>query len=70
MTFVMVVIPTIILGSFTGEMKPSRPSVLLLIVWGGLIMPIVSLVLFLSPNALFNMVTAEGEGGIQGQGSQ
>ena len=66
MTFVMVVIPTIILGSFTGEMKPSRPSVLLLIVWGGLIMPIVSLVLFLSPNALFNMVTAEGEGGIQG----
>ncbi len=64
MALVMIVIPTIILGSFTGEMKPSRPSVLLLILWGGIIMPIMSLVLFLSPEPLFTMVNLDG--GIQG----
>ena len=64
MAFVLVVIPTIVLGSFTGEMKPSRPSVFLLILWGVIILPITSLVLFFSPNPLFIMVTSEG--GIQG----
>lgn len=64
MSFVLIVIPTIILGSFTGDMKPSRPSVFLLIIWGEIIMPIFSLILFFSPNPLFIMVTSEG--GIQG----
>ncbi|MFW9794747.1 MAG: hypothetical protein ACFFEE_10620, partial [Candidatus Thorarchaeota archaeon] len=64
MALVLIVIPTIILGSFTGELKPSRPSVLLLILWGTVIMPIISLVLFFSPDPLFIMVTSEG--GIEG----
>jgi len=64
MAFVLAVIPTILLGSFTGEMKPSRPSVFLLILWGEIIVPIFSLVLFFSPEPLFTMVTSEG--GIQG----
>lgn len=64
MAFVLVVIPTIILGSFTGEMKPSRPNVFLLILWGEIIIPIFSLILFFSPNPLFIMVTSEG--GIEG----
>ncbi|TFG28331.1 hypothetical protein EU528_11365 [Candidatus Thorarchaeota archaeon] len=64
MAFVLVVIPTIILGSFTGEMKPSRPSVLLLMLWGVIVMPLTSLVLFFSPDPLFIMVTSEG--GVQG----
>ncbi|MGY5857908.1 MAG: hypothetical protein RTU63_00960 [Candidatus Thorarchaeota archaeon] len=64
MAFVLIVIPTILLGSFTGEMKPSRPSVFLLILWGEVVIPIFSLVLFFSLNPLFEMVTSEG--GIQG----
>ena len=64
MAFVLVVVPTILLGSFTGEMKPSRPSVSLLIVWGVIIMPIMSLILFFSSNPLFIIVTSDG--GIQG----
>ena len=64
MAFVLIVIPTILLGSFTGEMKPSRPSVLLLILWGAFVLPIFSLILFFSPNPLFIIVTSEG--GIQG----
>lgn len=63
MALVLIVIPTIILGSFTGEMKPSRPSVFLLILWGAIILPILSLFLFFSPDPLFIMVTS---GGIQG----
>ncbi len=64
MALVLIVIPTILLGSFTGEMKPSRPSVFLLIIWGAVIMPITSLWLFLSRDPLFIMVTSEG--GIEG----
>ncbi len=32
MAFVLIIIPSILLGSFTGELKPSRPSVFLLII--------------------------------------
>jgi len=64
MAYVLIIIPSILLGSFTGELKPSRPSVFLLITWGTIIMPCISLWLFFSPNPLFIMVTSEG--GIQG----
>ncbi|MFW9810315.1 MAG: hypothetical protein ACFFE6_13135 [Candidatus Thorarchaeota archaeon] len=64
MALVLIVIPTVILGSFTGELKPSRPSVLLLIVWGTVILPILSIGLFISPDPVFIMVTSEG--GIEG----
>lgn len=64
MALVLIVIPTILLGSFTGEMKPSRPSVFLLILWGAVFLPIFSIFLFFSEDALFIIVTHEG--GIQG----
>ena len=62
--WVLIVIPTILLGSFTGEVKPSRPSVLLLVLWGAVIMPITSLGLFFSRDPVFILVTSEG--GIEG----
>jgi len=58
--WVLIVVPTILLGSFTGEVKVSRPSVLTLILWGTLIMPITSLGLFLSRDPVFILVTEEG----------
>ena len=64
MALVLIIIPTVLLGTFTGEVKPSRPSVFLLIIWGSIILPFVSLTSFFSPNPLFIMVTSEG--GIQG----
>jgi len=64
MAFVLAVIPSILLGSFAGEVKP-KPSIrLLLVIWGAVIMPCISLGLFLSPNPLFIMVS--GDGGVQG----
>jgi len=62
--FVLIIIPSILLGSFTGDLKPSRPSVFLLITWGAIIMPCISLWLFFSSEPVFIMVTSEG--GIQG----
>lgn len=41
--FVLIIIPSVLLGSFTGDLKPSRPSVFLLITWGAIIMPGISL---------------------------
>ncbi len=64
MALVLIIIPTILLGSFTGELKPSRPSVFLLITWGAIIMPCISLWLFFSIDPVFIMVTSEG--GIEG----
>jgi signal transduction histidine kinase len=63
--FVLIVIPTILLGSFRGEVKTSRPSVLSMIIWGAVIMPITSLALFFSRDPLFILVTSDG-GGIEG----
>lgn len=64
MALVLIIIPSILLGSFTGELKPSRPSVFLLVTWGAIIMPSISLWLFFSNDPLFTMVTSEG--GIEG----
>lgn len=62
--FILIVIPTILLGSFRGEVKTARPSVLLMIIWGAVIMPITSLALFFSRDPLFILVTSDG--GIEG----
>ncbi|MHA2359413.1 MAG: hypothetical protein ACXAB5_04010 [Candidatus Thorarchaeota archaeon] len=62
--FVLIVIPTILLGSFRGEVKTSRPSVLLMIIWGAVIMPITSMALFFSRDPLFILVSLDG--GIEG----
>ncbi len=62
--FILIVIPTILLGSFRGEVKTSRPSVLLMIIWGAVIMPITSLALFFSRDPLFILVTEGGIGGL------
>lgn len=62
--FVLIIIPSVLLGSFTGDLKPSRPSVFLLITWGAIIMPGISLWLFFSSEPVFIMV--DSEGGIQG----
>lgn len=64
MALVLIVIPVILLNSFSGEKKSNSVLTTLLVVWGAIIMPILSLWLFFSPHAIFQMTTPEG--GIEG----
>ncbi len=64
MALVLIIVPCIILGSFSGDVKPNRPSVALLLAWGGMLMPIISLWLFFSEEPVFLMTSPEG--GIEG----
>ncbi|MHA2423388.1 MAG: hypothetical protein ACXAEF_01260 [Candidatus Thorarchaeota archaeon] len=64
MTFVLLFVPCILLGSFSGKVKLSRPSTRLLILWGAIAMPFVNLLLFLSPDPLFAITSSEG--GVEG----
>ncbi|MFW9787250.1 MAG: hypothetical protein ACFFE2_02875 [Candidatus Thorarchaeota archaeon] len=64
MALVLAVVPSILLGSFVGEVKPKRSIKLILITWGTLIMPCISLWLFLSQEPVFIMVI--GDGGVEG----
>lgn len=64
MAYVFIFIPCILLGSFTGDVKLSRPSATLLIIWGMVVMPIISLWLFFSPEPVFTLTSPEG--GVEG----
>ncbi|MFW9847949.1 MAG: hypothetical protein ACFFF4_02350 [Candidatus Thorarchaeota archaeon] len=63
-TFVLLIVPCILLGSFSGTVKLSRPSTRLLILWGAVILPVVSFALFYSPEPLFMMTSQDG--GVEG----
>jgi hypothetical protein len=64
MALVLAVIPSVLIGSFAGEVKPRRSIKNLLVVWGAIIMPCISFWLFLSPEPVFIMVTEAG--GVEG----
>ncbi|MFW9909142.1 MAG: hypothetical protein ACFFEF_11235 [Candidatus Thorarchaeota archaeon] len=60
MSLVLVVVPTILLGSFTGDVKSSRFSTLMLILWGAVFIPMVNLWFLLSEEPVFLMTSPEG----------
>ena len=62
--FVLIAVPCILLGSFGGHAKPSRLSVIFLIVWGTILMPLTCLWFFFSPFPVFLMTNQVG--GIEG----
>ena len=64
MAFVLIVVPTIILGSFSGDTKSSPLTTTLLVAWGGLVIPLISFWFLLSPNPVFLMTSPEG--GVEG----
>ncbi|MFX1606627.1 MAG: hypothetical protein ACFFDD_12060 [Promethearchaeota archaeon] len=64
MALVLAVVPSILLGSFAGEIKPKKSIKNLLVIWGALIIPLINLWLFLSPEPVFIMVSEIG--GVEG----
>ncbi len=65
MAFVLIIVPPLLLSSFSSGMKPSRSSSIFLVVWGVIITPFISLWFFLSPEPVFLMTYPEG-GGLEG----
>jgi len=64
MGLVLIIVPPILIGSFSGEARSSRFSSVLLIIWAMIITPIISLWFFFSPEPVFLMTSPEG--GLEG----
>lgn len=62
--FVLIAVPCILIGSFGGDAKPRKSSIQILLLWGTVLMPIVSLWFFFSPTPVFLMT--DSTGGIEG----
>jgi hypothetical protein len=60
MALVLAVVPSILIGSFAGEVKPRRSVKYILVVWGAIIMPLICMWFLLSPNPVFLMVVGAG----------
>ncbi|MDF1538859.1 MAG: hypothetical protein P1Q69_08150 [Candidatus Thorarchaeota archaeon] len=59
MAFVSIIVPPLLLSSFTGGAKLTRSSSIFLVVWGVIITPFISLWFFLSPDPVFLMTYPE-----------
>ncbi|TFG34387.1 hypothetical protein EU527_03510 [Candidatus Thorarchaeota archaeon] len=64
MALVLIIIPVILLNSFSGEKKSNSVLTSILAGWGAIVMPIISLWFFFSPVPVFQMTTPAG--GIEG----
>ncbi|MHA1928648.1 MAG: hypothetical protein ACTSV2_08750, partial [Candidatus Thorarchaeota archaeon] len=62
---VLIIVPSILLGSFSGTAKATQSIKSVLILWGAVILPIISLWFLFSPEPVF-MMTEPGSGGVEG----
>ncbi len=64
LTLVLIIVPTILMSSFKGKIRITRKKLIPIIGWSAIILPLIDLLLVLTPEPLFIMTSSEG--GIEG----